>query len=71
MKLSVKIALYLVSFTRGPFIYYVITFLGVLDQSIILTKTAPNDNAKSISVQCDRGPLKDLNDSKLLVYESK
>ena len=25
---------------------------SVLDQSIILTKTAPNDNAKSISVQC-------------------
>ena len=28
---------------------------SVLDKSIILTKTAPNDNAKSISVQC-RGP---------------
>ena len=26
---------------------------SVLDQSIILTKTAPNDNAKSISVQCE------------------
>ena len=25
---------------------------SVLDKSIILTKTAPNDNAKSISVQC-------------------
>ena len=28
---------------------------SVLDQSIILTKTAPNDNAKSISVQCGWG----------------
>ena len=28
---------------------------SVLDQSIILTKTAPNDNAKSISVQCGGG----------------
>ena len=25
---------------------------SVLEKSIILTKTAPNDNAKSISVQC-------------------
>ena len=28
---------------------------SVLDKSIILTKTAPNDNAKSISVQCAPG----------------
>ena len=26
---------------------------SVLDKSIILTITAPNDNAKSISVQCE------------------
>ena len=36
MKLSVKIALYLVSFTRGPFIYCVITFLGFLDPPPLL-----------------------------------
>ena len=30
---------------------------SVLDQSIILTKTAPNDNAKSISVQCEGGQI--------------
>ena len=29
---------------------------SVLDKSIILTITAPNDNAKSISVQCGGGP---------------
>ena len=28
---------------------------SVLDKSIILTITAPNDNAKSISVQCGGG----------------
>ena len=28
---------------------------SVLDKSIILTITAPNDNAKSISVQCAGG----------------
>ena len=30
---------------------------SVLDKSIILTITAPNDNAKSISVQCAPAPL--------------
>ena len=30
---------------------------SVLDKSIILTITAPNDNAKSISVQCALGGL--------------
>ena len=30
---------------------------SVLDKSIILTKTAPNDNAKSISVQCGGGRI--------------
>ena len=38
---------------------------SVLDKSIILTITAPNDNAKSISVQCGggglEGPLATLN----------
>ena len=29
---------------------------SVLDKSIIWTKTAPNDNAKSISVQCAPPP---------------
>ena len=29
---------------------------SVLDKSIILTKTAPNDNAKSVSVQCAPPP---------------
>ena len=28
------------------------SLVAVLDKSIILTITAPNDNAKSISVQC-------------------
>ena len=28
-----------------------------MDKSIILTKTAPNDNAKSISVQCAWGAI--------------
>ena len=30
---------------------------SVLDKSIILTITAPNDNAKSISVQCGGGAV--------------
>ena len=33
---------------------------SVLDKSIILTITAPNDNAKSISVQCGGGLIKYL-----------
>ena len=33
---------------------------SVLDKSIILTKTAPNDNAKSISVQCAPPPCADI-----------
>ena len=37
---------------------------SVLDKSIILTITAPNDNAKSISVQCGGGGL-GLNGNKL------
>ena len=31
------------------------SLVAVLDKSIILTITAPNDNAKSISVQCVGG----------------